>query len=407
MLKQLRIKFVCINMVFLMGMLCAILGIIFQFTRAGLEEESLQMMQAAAARSFGPRMPDGIPEQVRLPYFVVRLEPGGRLRAEGDGYYDLSDEEFLRTLVQAASDAGTSHGVLEEYHLRFLSAATPRQMRCVVFADISSEQAALGHLIRTCVLAGALGFLAFLLVSLLLARWAVRPVEQAWERQKQFVADASHELKTPLTVITTNAELLQNPDYSSQDRQRFAQNILTMSHQMRGLVGGLLELARVDSGTARLVFEPVDLSGLVAEALLPFEALFFEKGLVLNERIEPGVWVSGSPSHLRQVADILLDNAQKYASVPGEVTAAVKKRGRGRCLLSVSSSGEAIAPEDLKHIFQRFYRLDKARSMDHSYGLGLPIAQGIVTAHRGKIWAESAGGQNTFYVELPALEQSV
>ena len=395
MLRKLRIKLVCINMVFLMGMLCVILGVILQFTRSNLEGESLQMMQAAAVRPVGPHIPDGPPGEVRLPYFVVRQDRSGRLLAEGDSWYELTDEEFLRSLMAAASETGAEYGVLKEYGLRFLRAGPPQQPRSFVFADISSEQATLSHLTRTCVLAGGLGFLAFLFISIFLARWAVRPVERVWEQQKQFVADASHELKTPLTVILTDAELLQN-----QNTGPLAGSILAMARQMRGLVESLLDLARADGGRKEPLVS-LDLSRLVSNAILPFEAPLFERGLTLGEAVEEGVAVKGNAAQLEQVVDILLDNARKYAGPDGEVSVTLARKGRGRCQLSVSSPGEAIPQGELKNIFKRFYRLDKARSRDGSYGLGLSIAQTIVEGHRGKIWAESEKGRNTFYVELP------
>lgn len=130
------------------------------------------------------------------------------------------------------------------------------------------------------------------------------------------------------------------------------------------------------------------------------EPLYFEKGLELDCKIEDGIHLKGSESHLRQVMDILLDNAMKYSASRGTVGVSLKKQG-SHCLLSVTNPGEQISPEDLKNIFKRFYRIDKARSMDHSYGLGLSIAEEIVSTHHGKIWAESADGLNIFHVLLP------
>ena len=256
-------------------------------------------------------------------------------------------------------------------------------------------------LTNTCVIIGVLSFAVFLGLSFLLARWAVKPVETAWNQQRQFVADASHELKTPLTVILTNAELLQEPEYDEQARSRFVDSIMTMSHQMRGLVESLLELARVDNGGQNMVFFRLNFSELVSDALLPFEPVYFEKGLTLESNVEENLFVKGSQQHLKQVADILLDNASKYASADSTVRVILRRQG-SHCLLSVASAGDAISKEDLKNIFKRFYRMDKARSMNHSYGLGLSIADSIVSKHGGKIWAESADGVNTFFVQLPA-----
>ena len=157
----------------------------------------------------------------------------------------------------------------------------------------------------------------------MLSKWAVRPVERAWQQQRQFVAAASHELKTPLTVIMTNAELLQD----EARRSTFSSSILTMSRQMRALIEQMLELARTDSAESHLVLRPVDLSGLTARSLLPFEPLFFEQGLTLTSQVDEGITVSGDEEALRRVLEILLDNAQKYSSPGGETQVTLHRRG--------------------------------------------------------------------------------
>ena len=174
-----------------------------------------------------------------------------------------------------------------------------------------------------------------------------------------------------------------------------------VARQMRGLVENLLELARADTSAPEQQ-APLDLSSLVSGAALPFEALFFERGLTLIEDVEEGITIKGNPAQLRQLVEIFLDNAQKYSD-PGQAALRLRRKGRAHCLLSLSNPGAPIPQEELKNIFKRFYRLDKARSRDGSCGLGLSIAQSIANAHQGKIWAESGGGRNTFFVELPVL----
>ena len=230
---------------------------------------------------------------------------------------------------------------------------------------------------------------------------AIRPVEQAWKQQRQFVADASHELKTPLTVIMTNAELAQSPDYDEEGRQRFLSSILTMSRQMRGLIEEMLQLARADQADTKAAFAPVDFSKLTSDALLPFAPIFFEAGLTLSSAISDAIQVTGNDAQLRQVVEILLDNAQKYSQPGGATQVSLKRHRKNHCLLTVANQGEPLSPEALKHIFERFYRADQARSRTGSFGLGLSIAETIVTQHQGKIWAESREGRNWFYVELP------
>jgi len=403
MLKRLRIKFVCIIMAIVTAMLCLMFGLVMRVTYVDLEEQSVHMMRAIADNPLPPMRPGmGRPgQQVQLPFFVVELGADGEVIDTRGGYYDLSDGDFLRDVVARSLQEGGETGILDEYSLRYYHSTNPRG-EYLVFADRSSEVETMNSLVRNCVQIGGASFLVFLILSLLLSNWAVRPVERAWVQQRQFVADASHELKTPLTVIMTNAELLRSPGLDEGEKSQFGEHILVMCKQMRGLVESLLELARVDSGGDERTFEEVDLSGLTANGVLPFEALFFERDLELDTCIEPGIRVKGNGGQLRQTLEILLDNAQKYAVPHTRVELALKRVGRN-CLLTVENRGETIPPEELEHLFERFYRGDKARSMNCSYGLGLSIAAEIVSRHRGKIWAESNGGIIRFFVQLPVV----
>lgn len=402
MIKKLRLKFVLINMTIVTILLCVILGLVFYFTSANLEQESLNMMRNIAAQPFRLDTPDEPDSDVRLPFFALRLGPTGDLLATGGGYYDLSDNAFLDNLIEKTFASPKQFGVLSEYNLRYYRADTPLN-QCLVFADISSERATLNGLIKTCCVIGAVGFLLFLWVSVLLSKWAVRPVERAWQQQRQFVAAASHELKTPLTVIMTSAELMQDSSYDAGKREKFLGSILTMSAQMKRLIGQMLELARADNAEPKEVFAEVDLSRLVSQTVLPFESVFFEKGMTLSSEIEDGIRVSGGQAQLRELVEILLDNAQKYAKEKGRTWVTLQKRGKTRCVLTVADEGAEIAPEELQNIFKRFYRADPARSRSGSFGLGLSIAESIARQHRGRIWAESRDGVNRFFVELPCV----
>ena len=388
MLKKLRLRFVCINMVIVLVMLSVILGTVLQSTRQNLIRESEDMMRSVAENPMQLNWPGS--SASRLPYFTVRLTPGGEARVTGNSYYDIEDTELLTALLTEALSSEETTGQIKDYNLRYYR-TRQHGAEFVIFADISSEKSTMQGLWRNILVIGGAALGVFLLISILLARWAVKPVDAAWKQ------------KTPLTVILTNAELLQDPSYGEAERSRFAENILTMSHQMRGLVEGLLDLARVDNGAVQTAFARVDLTALTENALLPFEPVFFEKGLELKSDIEPDVACRGSESHLRQVVEILLDNARKY-SAPGTVEVRLEKQGHGHCQLSVTTPGEPLSPEECRDIFKRFYRADKARSMDHSYGLGLAIAESIVTEHRGRIWCQSSQGKNSFFVQLPAAD---
>lgn len=399
MIRKLRLKFIIINMSIVTIMLCVIFSLVMYFTRANLEQESINMMKNLASRPFQLGIPYEIGEHVRLPYFIIRLGYNGELLAKSGGYYDLSDDEFLNNLISITFSSPRVFAVIEEYNLRYYRLDTPMD-HLLVFSDISSERATLDNMRKSCFTIGGISFFVFLGISVLLSRWAVKPVEVAWKQQRQFVADASHELKTPLTVIMTNAELALSPEFDEENRRGFISGILTMSRQMRDLTEKMLQLARADNSDSKENFGLVDFSRLISDEILPFEPVFFEKGLTLTVQVDPNIKVRGDEAQLRQLLHVLLDNAHKYSKEAGITWVSLKKHRKRHCLLTVANEGECIPPEEIGNIFKRFYRVDKARSRDGSFGLGLSIAESITARHRGRIWAESCGGVNSFCVEL-------
>lgn len=397
MLKKLRGKFVLVNMAIVVGMLIVIFSLVYQITSMNLENESTNMLHAAAQSATRPGTHTR-PEGVQLPYFTLRVSNWGVVTAAGVSHFDLGDEAFMQALLEQVLASEQTVGMIHAYHLRYYR-TTHMGDTVIAFLDVSSHRAVLKDLLQICFGIGFVSVLLFFGISLLLANWAVKPVEKAWSQQKQFVSDASHELKTPLTVIMSNAELLQGQDLEPQSRGRYVDSILTMAGQMRKLVEGLLELARADNGQVKKCFNQIDYSSLASEALLPFEPVFYERGMHLTSRIEEGIRIKGSEQHLRQVIEILLDNACKYASM-GIVAVQLQRQGRS-CLLTVDSPGNPIPAEDLDRIFERFYRTDRARTGDGSFGLGLSIAKSIVSEHGGRIWAQSNQTGNRFSVQLP------
>jgi len=398
-LKKLRLKFIAVNMGIVVAMLLVIFGLIHHFTKSDMERQTINALQSLSqsVQQYGSYIPGKT--DVQMPHFVIQVNLWGEVSVSGTTYMDLTNEELLRELIEYVYTSDAPMGRIEKYHLLFNKVPAMGVQR-LIFVDTSAQEATLAAMVRTSILVGLISVFAFLGISFLLARWAVKPVDQAWKQQKQFVSDASHELKTPLTVIMSNAELLQSPDCDQENRQRFAGSILTMSYQMRKLVEGMLELARADNGQVKKSFSSVDYSKLIADALLPFEPVFYEKGLMLQSNIAQGIVMTGSEQYLQQLVDILLDNAGKY-SAPGIVAVDLQRQGRGQCLLTVSNPGEPIPTEELKRIFERFYRTDKARSRTGSFGLGLAIAQSVVQEHGGRIWAESNATGNRFCVMLP------
>jgi len=243
----------------------------------------------------------------------------------------------------------------------------------------------------------------FLLVSVQLSKRAVRPMEEAMDRERQFVADASHDLKTPLSVILANNSILrENPQATVGSLEKWLDSTQNAAKNMQGLIGEMLTLAGVERRDAPLPLEKVDCSALVMKAALQLESVAYEKDVELETEIEERVTLRGNEDYLQRIAASLIENAIKYEPAGGKVTvrlASVRHRAR----LEVRNQGTVIPQEDLPHIFERFYRGDKSRQGETGgHGLGLSITKEIVERLGGRISVESRAGSGTaFFVSLP------
>lgn len=249
----------------------------------------------------------------------------------------------------------------------------------VVFMDntVINENAA--TLFRYTLIFGGMALIVFFFLSQFLAKKIIRPLEENHMKQKQFISDAGHELKTPVSVVSANAELLSREIGENQ----WLDNILYENERMGMLVGQLLELARTESVTPQM--EIIDFSRLVQGEALPFESVAFENGLELICNTQDGITVEGNSSQLKQLVSILLDNAIRH-STDGKTIKLRLIKEHGVAVLSVINNGDEIPEEHRKQIFERFYRVDTARNgEDKHYGLGLAIAKSITETHKGHI----------------------
>ena len=289
----------------------------------------------------------------------------------------------------------------------------------VAFADGSAADGWRSlALVLTAVGLGALGLL--FLLNLVFSRWALRPVQRAWAQQQQFIADASHELKTPLTVIlANNAILRQRGGDTIASQRQWIESTQVEAERMQGLVTDMLDLARPAPEGAQASEGPagiVDLSRLVEGEALTFEAVAFERELMWECAIDKGITVRGNATRLQRAVAVLLDNACKYTNAGGTVTVTLRAHA-SEAVLSVRNSGEPIDEADLPHLFDRFYRADAARTHNAAdaennggepdantggYGLGLAIARDIAQAHKGTIAVTSTAKEGTtFTLRLP------
>ena len=271
----------------------------------------------------------------------------------------------------------------------------------IIFTDTSFENDSIHKMLLSCIKIFVVAFVLFLVLSYFLASWAVAPTRKAWQQQSRFVADASHELKTPITVILANLDILgAHADDTIKNQSKWIDNTKQEARRMKDLVEDLLFLARSDADAVPLTMSEVDLSDCLIDRMLGFESLAFERHITMEDDIEMGLKILGNEPRIKQLLTILLDNACKYAGEHGHVWISAKK-SEGSIFIRIKNTGDTISPDDIEHIFERFYRADKSRSRsDGGYGLGLAIAQNIVLSHHGKISCESGEDGTTFVVEL-------
>jgi len=236
----------------------------------------------------------------------------------------------------------------------------------------------------------------FFFISRYFANRAIRPMEEAWEKQSRFITDASHELKTPLSVINANCGVLYAGKEETVGSQvKWVDSIMRAADRMAGLVGNMLSLVSLEDAQLELQSLSFDLSGVVSDATREIEAPSLEKGLMVRREIEDGVAIESDREHVRKVLAILLDNAVKYTDSGGEIIVALKQENRS-AICTVRNSGEGIPAEDLPRLFDRFYRGDPARSSSNSgYGLGLSIARAIAKQIGAKLTVDSVLGEYT------------
>ena len=308
---------------------------------------------------------------------------------------DVLDEASTR-LANAEEGFGTLGDIGLHYEKRVMEQTT-----YVAFADTSFTSS--WESLAMSLAIAAIGILAvFFVIAWFLSNWALRPVREAWDSQRQFVADASHELKTPLTVIlANNSILMKHAQDSIASQSQWIESTQEEAISMQSLVNEMLELAQVESRAA-IQHDQLDFSDLVDGIALQFESVAFERGCTLEESIEEGISVNGDESRLRKAVSTLIENALKYVDEGGTVTVTLKHVGKN-AELKINNTGSLIDAEDLPHIFDRFYRTDKARtSGTGGFGLGLAIAREIAREHDGDITCTSTvENGTTFTATIP------
>lgn len=402
MIKRLRRRFV----IMVMSIVTIILAAIFVAVLLFMNSSILSNTDVAMERVLSPQgEPQGSnfehkkvpPGRDGMPVLLFERDQNGDYRLVRGDSFEFSEQE-LNSLVTAALESGETSGELRDYHMDF-----ELRGNLLAFVSTVANDNVLESMLFICA-AVFLGTLTlFFLLSILLSKWAVRPTEQAWQAQRRFVADASHELKTPLTIILSNADMeLQSSDEPNAHTALIREEAL----RMKSLIEQMLNMARLDAVDTRLVTEIVNLSELIEGSLLPFEPILFENGVELVSEIRSPLFVKGDRERLRRMLECLLDNAVKYTP-EGERVIVGLKENKKNAVLTVRNTGVTLSKEQTEHVFDRFYRAEDSRTSVGSFGLGLSIAQSIANKHKTEITIASDGELGViFTVSFPLVQSS-
>lgn len=429
MFKKTRRKIVGLIMIIVVLLWVGMLAVIYGSSYLDVTQQNRQMLETHAAMYRLSKTQD-VPPPTNLPhpefqtpeadpvfqdapafqlatfYTVAFSYEGDVLEVQNEKatlHTDADLEQSARKILQSEQQTGIEKSLM--YYV-----TDKGGYLLVSFMDNTVIAQSATTLFRYTLLFGAIAIVLLFFVSAFLAKKILHPLEENDRKQKQFISDAGHELKTPVAVVSANAELLSRQLGENQ----WLANIQYENERMGKLIGQLLILARTEQVASQ--FSKVDLSQLVYGESLPFESVAYERGLCLQMEIQEGIWMEADSAQIKQLVSILVDNGIRHSSQHSQIeplqdqellyTVQVRLlKENSRIYLSIINPGEAIASEQLEHIFERFYRLDFARNeeMGH-YGLGLAIAKNIVHSHKGKIQVFCQDGRVEFRVVFPTIQ---
>lgn len=419
MFKKLRNNFVLLNITIISAMMVIAFAIIYIFmyqnTTQNLQER-VKTLPIISPR-FIENGPDSdmfyggiLPTDYSLSFNLVLNRQGNLVRI--NSYIDMSREtyeEAAKTVISTNKEYGTIKldNRIWMYHVRESGGIgihnNPPIMfdnnsNYIVFLDITDSIDNLRNLLLTFIVVGALMLGVIYLISLYFAKRAIKGIEEAWNKQKQFVADASHEFKTPIAVINANADALLLGEKGK--KKKWIEYIKAETNRMNRLVTDLLYLATTENIDIEFENVTFNISEIVNNIILSMETVIYEKELVLNQNIEEDLFFKGDASKIEQIMIILIDNAIKYTDKLGKIKIDLKRNNK-TIEFSVENTGTGIEKENLSKVFDRFYRKDAARTgTDNSYGLGLSIAKVAIERMGGKINVDSIPNERTKFTVI-------
>ncbi len=425
MIRELRKKFIAASMLAILIVLALIIGIIDMANYLNVDKSTRQRMEMLIENegSFEnlkqQRMGMQPPEEGTQPqmpqnrglfnnnimketpfdarYFSVDLDESGAVSTVNMDSIASVTEEDAKTMAQTVLEEGKETGYYEGF--RYAKATKSDGTNYYVFLDCNRELATFTSFVRASLIVSAIGALSYLVLVLIFSKIVLRPVAESYEKQKRFITDASHEIKTPLAIIDANTEVIEMEAGESE----WTKSIRNQIQRLTSLTEKLVFLSRMDEESTKLEMREFDLSGLMNETLDSYEAVAISGGKKLERVIAPDVRFYGDETNILQMITLLMDNAMKYSNDQGDILVKLEHQQKGKQRLKVTfrNTVEEIAVGNHDILFERFYRADESRSTKTGgYGIGLSVVKAIVAAHHGKITAESKDGKSLQFVIL-------
>lgn len=398
MFKKLRFKLLLINMSLLTTVFIAIFGTIFVISSINMNREISTTLYSLIYNA--PKV------NPSTTFIALEIDQNGNIIKQTQSFNTEVDKTILKNVVHGVLNNKVNSGIVtisDSSYSYLKSINLNTKITKIVFVDRSNYQNFLYQLLKSFLLVGLLSLVILFIISMYLTNKTIRPIKQAFDKQKQFIADASHELKTPLTIIKTNTSLiLSNPDDSVKYQAKWINYINSQIDRMSKLIDEMLSLAKLDAQESNIILLPINISKIIESMILMFDAIIYENNLNLESDIKKDVFVHGDKENLKRLFSILMDNAIKHTNKNGTLSIKLFV-DRNKVKIIVKNTGQGIAKENLEKIFDRYYRADNSRDRKTGgYGLGLAIAKSIVLKHKGKIYAQSTLNKNTsFIIELP------
>ncbi|GAA0778580.1 HAMP domain-containing sensor histidine kinase [Clostridium subterminale] len=402
MFKKLKFKFIMINMSLLTFVFLCIFGVIYFITwNSGERQISFSLNTLIHEPNNGAPIKGGPLNNGILINLDHNLNVINIITP-----YNVDKDILVESVANILTMEGSS-GVIkvEDTDFAYLK-SLDRKINRIALINKSPQQNLLKNLLKTFFLTGFISLIILFTISYYLAYKTIAPIKEVFERQKQFIADASHELRTPIAIIKTNLALVSSNKVKTVESQSKWMNYINLqTDRMSHLIDDMLSLAKLDEDKKVLSLQPININKILENLLMSFEAVFFENKIEFKNNLKDNFFINGDLEEIKKLFNILIDNAIKHTFQNGTITISSSKL-KSKIEIIITNTGEGIPDKDLEKIFERFYRSDESRQRKTGgYGLGLAIANAIVTKHKGKIYARSNLGKYTsFIVELPILE---